>query len=87
MPVPGRAVSGIVAPMRVDEGYVRDVIHAFNKRGSRQGSSPAQGPATAAPTGRPYLVRDNFSPRLRGEVADWCAGNNLELAPSDQHEW
>jgi transposase len=29
----GQAVSDIVALMRVDEGYVRDVIHAFNERG------------------------------------------------------
>lgn len=31
------------------------------------------------PTGRLYLVCDNFSPHRKGEVAAWCAGHNVEL--------
>lgn len=31
------------------------------------------------PTGRLYLIVDNFSPHLRGEVVDWCAANDMEL--------
>jgi site-specific recombinase XerD len=33
MSAQGQRVSDIVSLMRVDEGYVRDVIHAFNERG------------------------------------------------------
>ncbi|WP_344174405.1 transposase [Pilimelia columellifera] len=31
------------------------------------------------PTGRIYLIVDNFSPHLRAEVRSWCADNNIEL--------
>lgn len=31
------------------------------------------------PTGRLYLIVDNFSPHLRREVADWCTSNDVEL--------
>lgn len=33
MSAQGQCVADIVGLMRVDEGYVRDVIHAFNERG------------------------------------------------------
>jgi transposase len=31
------------------------------------------------PTGRLYIVCDNFSPHRKAEVAAWCAGHNVEL--------
>ena len=31
------------------------------------------------PTGRLYLVLDNFSPHTKAEVRDWCAANDVEL--------
>lgn len=34
---------------------------------------------TRFPTGRLYLVCDNFSPHGKDEVRDWCAGNEVEL--------
>jgi transposase len=31
------------------------------------------------PTGRLYVVCDNFSPHLKTEVGDWCAAHDIEL--------
>ena len=31
------------------------------------------------PTGRLFVVCDNFSPHRKAEVADWCAGHDVEL--------
>jgi transposase len=34
---------------------------------------------TRFPTGRLYVVCDNFSPHKKSEVADWCADHDVEL--------
>ena len=31
------------------------------------------------PTGRLFVVCDNFSPHKKQQVHDWCAGNDVEL--------
>ena len=31
------------------------------------------------PTGRLYVVCDNFSPHLKAEIGNWCAGHDIEL--------
>jgi len=33
------------------------------------------------PTGRLYVVLDNFSPHKKAEVRDWCAANELVFRP------
>jgi transposase len=37
------------------------------------------------PTGRLYVVCDNFSPHRKAEVADWCAAQNVELVFTPTH--
>jgi transposase len=37
------------------------------------------------PTGRLYIVCDNFSPHRKAEVAAWCTGNEVELVFTPTH--
>lgn len=69
MSAQGQAVGDIVTLMRVDEGYVRDVIHAFNQRGfdaldpKWSGGRP---PAVDQSTRRQVIAMAKADPRSLG---------------------
>lgn len=69
MSAQGQAVGDIVDLMRVDEGYVRDVIHAFNERGfdalnpKWSGGRP---PAVDEATRRQVIAMAKADPRSLG---------------------